>query len=84
MTEATEPAGDATLAAPSGTGDDFALRVDRMFEGAIEQQLSEQRTLNDLLARVEAGLAALRADLAELTRRALRRAAERVTTSPGV
>ena len=39
-------------------------KFDELFAGAIEEQLSEQRTLNELLARVETALSELRAELA--------------------
>ncbi|MBW3609057.1 MAG: alcohol dehydrogenase catalytic domain-containing protein, partial [Actinobacteria bacterium] len=40
-------------------------KFDELFAGAIEEQLSEQRTLNDLLTRVEASLAELRQEMAK-------------------
>ena len=63
-------AGEPTGTAPRGPGGDLTLRVDRLFAGAMQEQLSEQRTLNDLLGRVESALASLRADLHEIASRA--------------
>ena len=41
-------------------------RIDEMFAGAMEEQLSEQRTLNEVLRRVESSLAEIRSELAEV------------------
>lgn len=63
-------AGEPTETAPRGPGGDLTLRVDQLFAGAMQEQLSEQRTLNDLLGRVESALASLRTDLSEIASRA--------------
>ena len=46
---------------------DYTKRVDEVFARAVEEQLSEQRELTNVIARVDEALISLRAGMAELS-----------------
>ena len=65
MSDAQEPTGAVASTGFERIAAPRRPKFDELFAGAIEEQLSEQRTLNDLLTRVEASLSDLRAELAK-------------------